>query len=119
MVSKDDKNCLYFNQHAMMSEKGFLVFRKSQPSVEVCHFFAFKTSSPTMPSSYFARNQSYVARNFIMLNNILTSLLHIYRLFRLMVRDVFHTLLTFFLCVLHRIKFRATLLFSGDIIRAR
>ena len=61
-----------------------------------------------MPSSYFARNQSYVARNFIMLNNILTSLLHIYRLFRLMVRDVFHTLLTFFLCVLQRTKFRAT-----------
>ena len=108
MVSNGDKNCLYFNQHAMMSEKGFLVVRKSQPSVEVCYLFAFKTSSPTMPSSYFARNQSYVARSFIMVNNILTSLLHIYRLFRLMVRDVFHTLLTFFLCVLHRIKFRAT-----------
>ena len=63
-----------------------------------------------MPASYFARNQSYVARNFIMLNNILTSLLHIYRLSRLMMRDVFHTLLTLFLRVLHRIKFRATLL---------
>ena len=32
-----------------------------------------------MPASYFARNQSYVVRNFIMLNNIVTSLLHIYR----------------------------------------
>ena len=63
-----------------------------------------------MPARFFARNQSYVARYFIMLNNILTSLVHIYRLFRLMMRDVFHTLLTLFLCVLHRIKFWATLL---------
>ena len=46
MVSKSDKNCLYFNQHAMMSEKGFLVFRKSQPSVEVCHLFRFQNFLP-------------------------------------------------------------------------
>ena len=68
----------------MMSEKGVLVSRKSQPSEKYVISFSFKTSSPKMPASYFPRNQSYVARNFIMLNNILTSLLHIYRLFRIM-----------------------------------
>ena len=58
----------------MSAWKGFLVFRKPQPSVEVCHFFRFQNFLPKNACKLFRPKPElcHPKFNIIMLNNILT-----------------------------------------------
>ena len=103
-----------------MSEKGFLVFRKSQPSVEVCHLFRFQNFLPKnacklfRPKPELCRPKFYYAQQY---PNV--SVTHLSLVSSHDERCISHTFNFISLCTTpNKISGDITLV-SDDIIRAR